>query len=267
MLKLKSIKKDYMAGDSVVHALKGIDLEFRENEFVAILGHSGCGKTTLLNIIGGLDQYTSGDMIINGKSTKNGKADTDTTPFDGLDALCTGPSTEYKPTAAVDLSSVDAIKANAEAFTFQIDTWLATLSQKPDALLCNSKTATALKYIAKIMGYYTQSKDDFGKGVDAYDGIPIVDMGRYYDGASSKTVDEVGTDAKTVTTAIYAVCFGLDALHAVSPKGGKIINTYLPDLSKPGAVKKGEVEMVAGIVLKDSTKAGVFRNIKVAATA
>lgn len=205
--------------------------------------------------------------FINGKSTKNGKADTDNTPFDGLDALCTGLSTEYKPTAAVDLSTVDAIKANAEAFTFQIDTWLATLSQKPDALLCNSKTATALKYVAKLMGYYTQSKDDFGTGVDAYDGIPIVDMGRYYDGTSSKTVDVVGTDAKTGTTAIYAVCFGLDALHAVSPKGGKIINTYLPDLSKPGAVKKGEVEMVAGIVLKDSTKAGVFRNIKVAAAA
>ena len=71
MLKLQNIKKDYAAGDSVVHALKGIDLEFRESEFVAILGHSGCGKTTLLNIIGGLDQYTSGDLIINGKSTKN----------------------------------------------------------------------------------------------------------------------------------------------------------------------------------------------------
>ncbi len=71
MLKLKDIRKDYLAGDSVVHALKGIDLEFRENDFVAILGHSGCGKTTLLNIIGGLDQYTSGDLVINGKSTKN----------------------------------------------------------------------------------------------------------------------------------------------------------------------------------------------------
>lgn len=71
MLKLKDIRKDYLAGDSVVHALKGIDLEFRENEFVAILGHSGCGKTTMLNIIGGLDQYTSGDLVINGKSTKN----------------------------------------------------------------------------------------------------------------------------------------------------------------------------------------------------
>ena len=71
MLKLKDIKKDYPVGDSTVHALKGVNLEFRENEFVAILGHSGCGKTTLLNIIGGLDQYTSGDLIINNKSTKN----------------------------------------------------------------------------------------------------------------------------------------------------------------------------------------------------
>ena len=70
MLKLVNIKKDYRAGDSTVHALKGVSLEFRESEFVAILGHSGCGKTTLLNIIGGLDQYTSGDLVINGRSTK-----------------------------------------------------------------------------------------------------------------------------------------------------------------------------------------------------
>ena len=70
MLKLSNIRKDYEAGDAVVHALKGIDLEFRENEFVAILGHSGCGKTTMLNIIGGLDHYTDGDLIINNKSTK-----------------------------------------------------------------------------------------------------------------------------------------------------------------------------------------------------
>ena len=71
MLKLVDIKKDYRAGDSYVHALKGISLEFRESEFVAILGHSGCGKTTLLNIVGGLDKYTSGDLIINGRSTKH----------------------------------------------------------------------------------------------------------------------------------------------------------------------------------------------------
>ncbi len=73
MLGLKNIKKDYPAGDGIVHALKGIDLQFRKNEFVSILGPSGCGQTTLLNNIGGLDQYTSGDLIINGKSTKDFK--------------------------------------------------------------------------------------------------------------------------------------------------------------------------------------------------
>ncbi len=73
MLELKNIKKEYAAGDGSVEALKGIDLHFRESEFVSILGPSGCGKTTLLNIIGGLDQYTEGDLVINGKSTKNFK--------------------------------------------------------------------------------------------------------------------------------------------------------------------------------------------------
>ena len=73
MLQLKNITKNYLSGDNEVQALKGIDIEFRENEFVSILGQSGCGKTTLLNIIGGLDRYTSGDLIINGKSTKEFK--------------------------------------------------------------------------------------------------------------------------------------------------------------------------------------------------
>lgn len=73
MLKLKNITKTYVSGDEKVDALKGIDIEFRESEFVSILGQSGCGKTTLLNIIGGLDRYTKGDLIINGKSTKDFK--------------------------------------------------------------------------------------------------------------------------------------------------------------------------------------------------
>ena len=73
MLKLEGITKDYKSGDGVVHALKGINLEFRRTEFVSILGHSGCGKTTMLNIIGGLDRYTDGDMSIDGVSTKKYK--------------------------------------------------------------------------------------------------------------------------------------------------------------------------------------------------
>ncbi len=73
MLQLKNIVKKYGEGDNIVTALNGVNVTFRENEFVAILGHSGCGKTTMLNIIGGLDHYTSGDLVINGKSTKEYK--------------------------------------------------------------------------------------------------------------------------------------------------------------------------------------------------
>ena len=71
MLELREIKKQYGDGDSAVLALNGVSLKFRENEFVSILGASGCGKTTMLNIVGGLDRYTDGDLIINGKSTKD----------------------------------------------------------------------------------------------------------------------------------------------------------------------------------------------------
>ena len=70
MLELNNIRKDYITSDTKVSALKGISIDFRKHEFVSILGPSGCGKTTLLNIIGGLDDYTKGDLIINGKSTK-----------------------------------------------------------------------------------------------------------------------------------------------------------------------------------------------------
>lgn len=70
MLQLKNIVKNYSAGDSTVAALRGVSVSFRDREFVAVLGPSGCGKTTLLNIIGGLDQYTSGDLLISGRSTK-----------------------------------------------------------------------------------------------------------------------------------------------------------------------------------------------------
>lgn len=71
MLELKNITKEYVTASETVSALKGVSLAFRDREFVSILGPSGCGKTTLLNIIGGLDRYTSGDLIINGRSTRS----------------------------------------------------------------------------------------------------------------------------------------------------------------------------------------------------
>ena len=204
--------------------------------------------------------------FINGKSTARGNAGTDNTPFDGLDVLVTGTNTEEKNAAApFDMSSAAKIKENANEFMYALDNWLSKLSEKPDALLVNRKTATMLKTVAKMQGYYDRTKNDFGQKVEYYDEIAIVDMGEYFDGTSTKMC--VPIDAKTGTTSIYAVKIGLNAVHAVSPKGDKIIATYLPDLSNPGAVKKGEVEMVEEIVSNDTTNAGVFRTVQVAPVA
>ena len=164
-----------------------------------------------------------------------------------------------------DMSTAAKIKENADAFTFALDTWLSNFSEKPTMLMVNSRTATVLKTVAKMQGYYTRSEGSFGQGVDYYDGIAIVDMGEYYNG--TKTVKCVPIDESKGTTSIYAVKLGLDAFHGISPAGDKIIHSYLPDMNAPGAVKKGEVEMVAGVASKDTTKAGVFRNIQVVPTA
>jgi hypothetical protein len=162
---------------------------------------------------------------------------------------------------AIDLSDTQAITANAKKFAFAFDTWLASFDGKPDMLLMNRRMKTIMGAIARELKYYTQSEDAFGRKVDNYDGIPMVDLGEYYDG--KKTIPCVPIGETTGETSVYGVKLGLDGLHAISPKGGKVVNTYLPDMKAPGAVKTGEVEMLAGLVLKNSKKAGAFRKIKV----
>jgi len=204
--------------------------------------------------------------FINGIATKSGTPQK-TTPgdgssFDGLNVMLTNASTEYSPSTAIDLSTMSKIKTNAESFAFELDSWLSTLSEKPEVLFVNSKMATVLKAVARTMGYYSRGENAFGVGVEYYDGILIQDLGEYYNGTN--TTPCVPIDSSAGTTSIYAVRFGLNALHAASPTGDKIIRTYKPDFTTPGAVKKGEIELIMGLVLKDTTKCGVFRNVKVA---
>ena len=184
------------------------------------------------------------------------------TDFDGLEKLVKGTSTEYIPTAAIDLSDETKIAANSKKFVFELDQWLGTLDGRPDMLLMNRRMKTIMSAVARELKYFTQTEDAFGRKVDNYDGIPMVDMGEYYDGLT--TVPCVATDTSGETS-ISAVKIGLDACHGISPKGDKLIKTYLPDMKAPGAVKTGEIEMLAGIVLKNSKKAGVFRKVKISA--
>ena len=193
--------------------------------------------------------------VINGDATQ--KED----EFDGLDVMLTGSSTEYNADGSIDLSTSAMLDANDKAFLDMLDEFLSGLDGTPAMLAGNTKLITKIRSIARRAGYHTHSEDAFGKKVEGYNGIPLVDLGYFYDGTT--TVPTVGIDADAGTTDLYAPVLGLDGFHGVSPAGGKIINTYLPDLSQPGAVKKVEVEMAAAVVLKNSLKAGVFRNIKV----
>lgn len=190
------------------------------------------------------------DTIINGDSATNPLV------FDGLNVAVTGTDTEYNPAAAIDLSTSDAVTANAVAFVDQLDEWVGTM-EGIDAFLVNSKMAAKFRAIARRMGMYQMTKNNFGQPVEYYGNIPFVDLG-----AKAGSNDPI-VGINSGVTSIYAVKFGLDGFHAISMAGQPPVRTWLPDFSTAGAVKKGEVEMVAGCALKSTKAAGVFRNIKV----
>ena len=189
------------------------------------------------------------NMVINGDAEEGG--------FDGLKKLLSGTANEL--TGTVSLATSDELDENYNAFLDEMDAFLATLDGSADLLLMNTQMLIKLRSIARRAGYYERSRDDFGNVVETYAGIPMIDMGKFYDGEA--TVDVIPTEEGK--TAIYAVCLGLDGFHGISPTGTGVINAYLPDLSAPGAVKTGEVELVAGVALKNTLKAAVLKDISV----
>lgn len=199
--------------------------------------------------------------VINGTKAGTAAPGKTTGTFDGLDKLLANSSTEY--TATADLSTSENVTANYNQFLDELDEFISGLDGMPDMLLMNRKMLSKLRGIARRAGYYESTKDDFGRVVETYNGIALMDAGEYYDG--SKTVDIVADTAAGSgtfgTSDIYAVKFGLDAFHGISPTGTKVISSYMPDLTLPGAVKKGEVELVAGVALKNTLKAGHMKGI------
>lgn len=201
------------------------------------------------------------NLVINGNKASSGTGVLNT--FDGLDKLLTGTETEI--TSTVDVSTEALMNANYNALLDEVDGFLSTLDGKPSMLLMNNKMLSKMRSAARRAGYYSKTRDEFGRQVETYNDIPMYDMGKYYNGTN--TVDIIPETAATQSaegkTDIYAVTIGLDGFHGVSPTGSKVINSYMPDLSKPGAVKDGEVELVAGVALKNTNKAGVLRGIKI----
>ena len=193
------------------------------------------------------------DTIINGNSG------TDENVFDGLDVAITGSDTEYNADgAAIDLSTSALVTENHVAFTDALDEFLLTLDGTPSALMMNTKMLAKMRAVARRAGMYQTSKNEWGQEVEYYGNIPMVDLGA----KPGSNAPVVGIEADG-TTSIYAARFAIDGFHAISMAGQAPVNIWLPDFTTAGAVKKGEVEMVAGCALKATKAAGVFRKIKV----
>ena len=193
------------------------------------------------------------NTVINGDSAVNSKA------FDGLEKAITGSSTEFIPGAAIDLSTSTAIDTNYKAFLDMLDEFLMGLDGTPSMIAGNLQLIARIRACARRTSMYTTSMNNFGQQVEMYAGIPLVNLG-----AKPGTNDPVSeTKTGTGETSLYAVRFGMDGFHGVAPTGNGLIKSWLPDYKTAGAVKTGEVEMVAAVALKATKAAGIFRKIKV----
>lgn len=209
----------------------------------------------------------------------HGAADTgEDVTFDGLDAALAGSSTELN--AADEEGAFTPIDWTASTVTTEskahdaidkLDELVGAVDGTPSAILTNSKGRLRLRSIARRAGYYERVKDEFGRQVELYNGVPIVDLGAKSGSndpvipIEDRDVDGSGVgDTKATVTDIYVVRLGLDGLHGVSPAGSPLLQVWLPDFTTAGAVKKGEVELgPAAIALKATKAAAVLRNVKI----
>lgn len=205
--------------------------------------------------------------LINGDATTNKKE------FDGLDKMLANTTTEFNTAAALDISDMTKLKANADQLYEMLQILIRETSA--DALLMNSSMISKIQTMARILGYKTESEEAFGKKVVSMDGVRFMDLKNHYtvSGSVATAVPcvksgisrTVGGASVTGLTDIYAVKFDVnEGFHAATITGNSAISQYVPDFTKPGAVKEGEVEMVAATVLKNTKHAGVIRNIKIA---
>ncbi len=190
----------------------------------------------------------------------NGDTAVEANGFDGLDKAITGSSTDRVPEDAIDLSSAEMIAANGTKFMYELDQMLAELDGEPTLIMVNRYLLAVMNTIARKSGSFsTGDLDAFGKQVTKYGSITLYPVGDR-PGTSTPIIP---VNATTRLTSLFAVRIGLDGAHALSPDGTNNINTYLPDLTRPGAVKTGEVEMVSSMALKSTKAAGKLSKIKI----
>jgi len=192
----------------------------------------------------------------------NGNKD-NATEFDGLAEIVDGSVTDFDG-SGVDLSTVSA--ASALKLTEALDTAILAMKERPTYILANSKAIVKIQAAAKMLGYLTQGEDAFGKPTRAYDGIPLVDLGRYYNEDLGSDTEIIPIDDASGKTDIYLVALSMSGAHGVTLKGDKAISSRLPNFADAGAVKSGDVEFVAGLAVKNTRAIARIENVQVQAT-
>ena len=193
------------------------------------------------------------DTFINGDSSQNANA------FDGIDKAITGSSTEITPGSAIVIDTSAHIDSNWKVFLDALRDLRAAMDGAPTLYLMNSDMYSKFQSVMDRAGINLASKTNYGDEVSQWGPSLVMALG-----------DKPGTSNPIIPisskkTCIYAVRLDLDGVHGVSPSGSPLINTYLPDMHAPGAVKTAEVEMVAAIALKATKSAAVLRNIQIVA--
>ena len=192
----------------------------------------------------------------------NGDATTNPLEFDGLDKMLAGTTSEFNADSVIDISTMALLKENADQFYEMLQNLIKATDA--DALLMNTAAVSKIQTLARILGYKTESEEAFGRKIVTMDGVRFMDLKNTYSQGEGAPVATPCVPIADGKTAIYAVKFDVnDGFHGVTLTGNSGITQYIPDFNKPGAVKDGEVEMVAATVLKNTVHGGVLRNVKI----
>lgn len=196
------------------------------------------------------------DLFINGNSTNNA------TEYDGIEKAVAGTTTEIEA-GGLDMTTADNIKTNAYKFLYLLRQLKKNMDGEPTHYLMNADMYAIFQTVADYVPNVRYTKDEMGNDVLKYGAGVIVEMGDKPGTSNPIIATTVPTTTAFGTSDIYAVRIGMDGVHGVSPEGSNLVKTYLPDLTTPGAVKKGEVEMVAAIAVKTSRAVGKIKGIAV----
>lgn len=198
------------------------------------------------------------DWFFNGDAGATGSLS-----FDGINDAITGSSTEITPSSAIDLSTSANIDSNWKSFLDYLRKMRAKLDGAPTLYAMNRDAFAVFQSVMDRAGINLASKQNYGDEVLQWGSSLVVAVGDK-PGTSNPIISTSTATATSGHTSIFATRIGLDGVHGVSPDGGSLVEVFLPDMKTSGAVKTGEVEMVAAVAVKATRSAGVLRKIKIA---